>query len=187
MPIIWIKIYTYAPIRAHLILLFTRPKLNSASNFLNPNNLLVPHDKDVFIENLVPFTNFLALEIRTNGLPEIAVLKNNSKDLEIVQQSEESYSTSLLPSKISGCRRKFVIRIFIFNYPTQILEVEQIDTTTSIVWKKEINKYNPEQYETSRRFITARDGIQIPISVVRKKSTADISPILFYGYRFVWH
>lgn len=159
-----------------------KTKLDSASNFLNPNNLLVPHDKDVFIENLIPFSNFLALEIRTNGLPEIAVLKNNYKDLEIVQQSEESYSTSLLPSNYQDPEGNLLYEYSSLITPTQILEVDQINVTTSVVWKKEINKYNPEEYETSRKFITARDGIQIPISVVRKKSTADISPILFYGY-----
>ena len=52
-----------------------------------------------------------------------------------------------------------------------------------IEWKKDIKAFDENDYIDSRFFITARDGVQIPVVTITHKDTnISKAPILFYGY-----
>ena len=51
--------------------------------------------------------------------------------------------------------------------------------------QKVIGDFNPENYQSERLFITARDGVKVPISLVYRTSTFEkdgTNPLLQYGY-----
>lgn len=156
--------------------------LQDAQNFFNQENLILNHDTNTFIEDMQPHKNFVALSIRVNGLPEIGILRNSSEKIDIIKQPEESYASSLLPSKYQNQDANFYFEYSSLISPSQIIEVDYLSITKRVVWETEVTGYLKDQYETSRHFIKSRDGTNIPLSVVKKKTTPKNSPILFYGY-----
>ena len=45
-----------------------------------------------------------------------------------------------------------------------------------------MKNYNKEDYVTTRKFVEARDGVKVPISIVHKKGLALPAPTMLYAY-----
>ncbi len=159
-----------------------KTSIETVEDYLSPENLILKHNENIFIEDMQPYNKIVGLSIRTNGLPEIAILRHGSENLEVIEQSEQSYTTALLPPRYQNGDGSFFFEYSSLITPSEILEIDYGLTRREIVWKKEVRGFKPEEYETFRRFVVARDGTEIPVSIVKKKTTPNDSPILFYGY-----
>ncbi len=157
-------------------------KAANAQSLVNSENEIVPHSKDIYISDHLIFDDYLILEIRENGLPGIH--KVNLQDMKVskVVFNDESYYVSL------GYNYDSKDLNFYYGYssPTQPLTIysNNLESGDDVqLWQKEIINFDSSIYTTSRKFITARDGMPIPITITHRKDI-DIknSPILFYGY-----
>ena len=122
------------------------------------------------------------LEIRENGLPGIQKINLLSKNATSLTFNEESYYVSLGYNYDVNNKELF----YGYSSPTQpysIYSQNLLSDETTMLWNKEIINYDPEIYTTKRKFIEARDGALIPVTITHRKNI-DLknSPILFYGY-----
>lgn len=142
---------------------------------------IVEHSSDTFINNILLVDNTLVQEVRFNGLPEIYLLDMVSKETNKIQFSDNAYDVSIDNSH-SDSKSLFYNYSSLLN-PESIFEFDINKFESILVWSKEINSYDKNQYEDNRFFITARDGEQIPVVTIAKKDI-DLknAPILFYGY-----
>ena len=172
---------------------FIRTNLNSPNfkilrtdsyNNIDIENLeiIVPHDKSIFINDIFVVANKLILEVRENGLPEIKIFDLNTKKTVKLKHKDNAYSISL------NSRNKKNINGFYFNYssltsPNSLNFYNLSSNDFDIVWQKEISNFNKNDYVDDRFFYQARDGVNVPATLIYRKDT-DISkaPILFYGY-----
>ena len=157
-------------------------KAANVQSLVDSENEIISHSKDIYISDHLIFDDYLLLEIREDGLPGIH--KVNLQDMKVskVLFNDESYYVSLGYNHDS----KDVNFYYSYSSPTQPLTIYSNNLESghvSQLWQKEIINFDSSIYTTSRKFITARDGMLIPITITHRKD-ADIknSPILFYGY-----
>ena len=169
------------------------------TNYLSPNfkvlkssldeNLLiddmeviVDHDSEIFIDNLVFSGDYLGLGIRFNGLPELSILNLKTNKRHNIVFNDSAYDVSFAFNKeLNG--ESFNYSYSSLTTPSSIFSYDLVSSTSKTLWEKDIVGFNKSKYEDRRFFIKARDGTNVPVVTIAKSDT-DISkaPILFYGY-----
>ncbi|MFV8396062.1 S9 family peptidase [Corynebacterium hindlerae] len=149
-------------------------------------NVLVPHRSDVRLEAIDPFAGHLVLGYRREAIGRIALMKLDPGYTSFVEMSfdEELYSAG------SGGNPEWDTPVFRYTYGSftqpasvNLLDVEK-QTRTLLKQQEVLGGYNPEDYVATRRWVTARDGQKIPVSLVHR-ADLDLSkpnPMILYGY-----
>lgn len=145
---------------------------------------ILPHRDDVMLEDVDFFADHYVLYERRNGLPEIQIIEfadGASHTIEFPEPVYEAYPATNF---------EWETRILRYNYqslvtPSSVFEYD-VDTDTSVLLKQSevLGGYDPSEYTSERLFIPARDGIQIPISLVYRHTIPmdGTSPMLLKGY-----
>lgn len=145
---------------------------------------LIPHRGDVYLEGVDLFKNHLVLEERSNGLSKIRIKKWADNSEHYLVFPEETYTAS------TGNNPDFDTEILRFAYSSLSTPASVFDynmNTRERELKKQmevIGGYNASEYQSERIWAKAKDGVEIPISLVYKKSLKkeDGNPLLLYGY-----
>lgn len=155
----------------------------SATERNNWKQVIAPR-KDVFLEGMTAFNNFLVVEERKDGLIGIRIMNLKNKDEHYLDFGEQTYvawaSTNL--DAESG--------IFRYGYsslttPNSVYDYDMVSRKKTLLKQDEVvGGYNPDEYISKRLYATAKDGKKVPISIVYKRSTAPGAgtPLLLYGY-----
>ena len=144
--------------------------------------IIVDHDSEIFIDNIVYSGDYLGLGIRFNGLPELAILNLKTNKRHNIVFNDSAYDVSFAFNKeLNG--ESFNYSYSSLTTPISIFRYDLFSSTSKILWEKDIVGFNKSKYEDRRFFIKARDGTNVPVVTIAKSDT-DISkaPILFYGY-----
>jgi len=145
---------------------------------------IIPHDDETLIYDVEAFKDWLAVDQRRNGIKHIKIKNWRTGDEKTIQ-GDEAVSTMWVgynPQQDTNSMR------YSYDSFTQLGSVFEVDLNSdekTLLKQDEINgKYNPEEYQSERLLITARDGAEVPVSLVYKKSDKSLSdrPLLVYGY-----
>ena len=145
---------------------------------------VVPHRENVLLSDLEVFENYLVLSERSNALTQIKVKDQRNGEEYFVDFDEEAYVayTSTNP-EFDTNQLRFVYSSLTtpqstidFNMDTKEKEVKKVQEV--------VGGHNPEDYVTERFFVTARDGIEVPMTLVYHKNTKKSAntPVLQYAY-----
>lgn len=146
---------------------------------------LIPHRKDVLIEDIEVFKDYLVVDERQNGLNRIRIISWNGKEDYYLPFNSETYNTYL------GNNPDFESESLRYAYNSLTTPSSVIDynfkTKIKAIKKEQAvlgGKFKKENYESKRIWATARDGVKIPISIVYKKGIAlnGKNPLLQYAY-----
>jgi len=138
---------------------------------------------DIYLLYLQTFDDFIAVKARDRGMEQIQIRDYNGKS-EMVAFPENVFSASI------GVNPEFRQTHLRINYESMITPetVFDLDLSTKELATRKVQKipsgYDKSLYETERVFVTARDGAQVPVSIVYKKGyKKDGShPLWLYGY-----
>jgi oligopeptidase B len=145
---------------------------------------IIPHRKDVLLEGVEEFKNFLVLNERQNGLTQIVILDRKTKKQEHLKFDEPAYTVYSLNNP------EYNINKYRFGYTSLTTPNSQYEQNL-ISGKRELLKqnvivggYNKNDYQSERVFAIARDGTKIPVSIVSKKGIKNDgnNPTLLYAY-----
>jgi oligopeptidase B len=153
---------------------------------------VVAHREDTFIEDFDVFDRFLAVSVRTGGLAKICIkpagegggAEAGSGDEFFIDSDEAAYATSLSinPEADTELLRYAYSSL---TTPTTIYDYN-VRTREKILLKRDpvVGSFDPANYRTQFLFAPARDGTQIPVSLVyRKEFLRDGgAPLLQYAY-----
>ena len=145
---------------------------------------LVPHDAAVFIEEFELFNGKMAIALRSDGLAKIRVLDLAKQKSELIKADDPSYVMNILgtPDLASGALR---YRYDSLSAPGQVFELDLL-SGKRVQLKQDaiLGEFDASLYESQYLHATAKDGTQIPISVVYKKTTAldGTAPLYVYAY-----
>ena len=158
-------------------------KLNSL-DALTP---LVAHKDDVRIEGVDTYRDFIILGYRSGAIGQVAIMKlidGTFGEFQQLEFDEEIYTVA------SGGNPEWdapVIRLSYgsFTTPAQLFNYWIESGERTLLKQQEVlGGYNPSDYVASRLWVTAKDGAQIPVSLVHR-TDLDVSkpnPALLYGY-----
>jgi oligopeptidase B len=161
-----------------------RTNEGGATNFklLRGDEVIWPERADATLEDTDSFADYLVLHTRERGLPYLRVM--SAAGDYAIQFPEPAYTVHPLGNA------EYHSRILRFCYESQITPKSIYDfdmATRERVLKKRtavLGGYDPEQYQAERIYATARDGKQVPISLVYKKGLLrdGSNPALLNGY-----
>lgn len=146
--------------------------------------VVIPHRKDVLVEGVEEFKNFMVVSERKNGLTQLAVHDLKTGTQHYLDFGEEAYTV------YSGTNAEYNSEILRYGYTSMVTPSSTYDYNMRSK-EKDLKKqqevlggYDPEQYETKRIFATATDGTKVPISMVYKKGFKQNgeAPLLLYAY-----
>ncbi|RKS97616.1 S9 family peptidase [Chryseobacterium defluvii] len=144
----------------------------------------IPHRKDVLMEGISEFKNYLVFSERQNGLSQLVIYDRKTGKKEFLKFDEPVYTVS--PSG----NPEYNTDNFRFGYTSLITPSSQYEqdlkTGKRALLKQQevLGGYDKKNYISERLFATAKDGTKIPISIVYKKGFKKDgnSPVLLYAY-----
>ena len=150
----------------------------------------IPHRENVLLEGFEIFNDFFVLEERERGLLQIKIIESKSGDSHYLPFSDPTYTAYI------GTNMEFDTHKLRFGYtsltkPSSTYEYDMKEKTTILLKEQEVlgGKFFKENYTSERIWAPARDGKQIPISLVYHKDTvkSENTPLLLYGYGSYGH
>ena len=144
---------------------------------------LVPHRDDVRLLGVDAFAGHLALYERAAALRRIRVVDPDTAQGDALEQPEDVYTVT------PGANLEFETSSVRFDYtslvtPPSVFDYD-VETGERILRKQQpVLGYDASHYATERAWATARDGEQVPISLVyrRDRPRDGSAPLLLYGY-----
>ena len=144
----------------------------------------IPHRKDVLMEGVDEFKNFLVFSERQNGLSQLVIMNRKSGKKEFLKFDEPAYT--VYPSG----NPEYNTDNFRFGYTSMITPSSQYEQNlvtkkrTLLKQQEVAGGYDKTQYATERLFATAAGGTKIPVSIVYKKGFKKdgTAPLLQYAY-----
>ncbi len=145
---------------------------------------LIPYRKNIFLEDVEVFKNFIAISERKNGLINLHIYNIKTREDSYIQFEEEDYFTffddnyqydsTILRYGFTSMKTPETIYDYNMNTGKQVLRKRQ----------KVTGGYNPDNYITERQYIKVRDGKKVPVSIMYKKGFKKDGNnfLLLYGY-----
>ncbi|XP_010541883.1 PREDICTED: uncharacterized protein LOC104815249 [Tarenaya hassleriana] len=159
---------------------------------ISETNLLIPHRESVKIQEIKLFRGHLAVFEREHGLQKITVYGlpavdeplNSLQGGQSVRFVDPVYSVDSTESQFSSSVLRFCYSSM--KTPPSVYDYD-MNSGTSVLKKIEtvLGGFEASNYVTERKWATAPDGTQIPMSIVFKKELVKLDgsdPLLLYGY-----
>jgi oligopeptidase B len=145
---------------------------------------IIAHRKDVLVEGLDLFADFLVVHERERGLPHISIRPHSGKDGHRIRFEEQAYDVgagrnpTFDTDKLRFTYTSLVTPSSLYEYDMRSRRRRLLKTTPVL------GGYRPAKYRTERIWATAPDGVEIPISLVYRKGMRrnGRTPLLLNGY-----
>ena len=157
--------------------------LNNSSD-KNEWKELIPHREQVLLQSVIPFPEHLIIMERENGLRKLKILHKESKAEKEINFNDPTYTAYLASNP------EYYVDRFYFGYssmrtPDSLFSVMLSNGRKRLLKEAEVKGgFSSSDYKVDREFLTARDGTQVPVSIVYKKNkfVKNTNPIFLYGY-----
>ncbi len=161
-------------------LMQTDDKNTTKENWSN----VIPHRKDVFIEDIDVFDDHLVLQERVKGMRNIKIIDKSTNQEHFIDFPEEAYSAQI------GRNPNMDTNILRYTYtsmttPLTVYDYNMETGDKELIKQQEVmGEFDPGKYKTRRYNATARDGTKIPITLVYKNGIEKdgSNPTKLYGY-----
>jgi oligopeptidase B len=145
---------------------------------------VMAHRNDAYIEDFDVFNEFLAVSVRSGGLRKICIHPLDGAAEFFIASDEAAYTTSISVNPELDTR---IVRYVYssLNTPATLYDYD-IGTGKQVLLKRDpvLGSFDPDDYATEFIMVPARDGAQIPVSLVYRRGFArnGTNPLLQYGY-----
>lgn len=143
------------------------------------------HREDTLIEGFDLFYDYFIVEERRGGQTHIRILsrKEGQRD-EYLEFNDPAYTASIAYNP-DPARKVLRYHYESLTTPASIFEVHFDTAEVTTIWQKEVvGEFSSDWYRSERIMVTARDGVQVPVSIVYHKDTPldGSAPLIQYGY-----
>jgi oligopeptidase B len=146
---------------------------------------VIPHRKDVLLEGVDIFNNFLVTSERYNGLSRIRVQSWDESEDYYLPFTSETY-TANTTTNVDFDTNKLRYSFNSLTTPASVIEFDMVDKTEKVLKEQDVQdpSFDKDNYISERIWATAEDGSEIPVSLVYKKGIKrdGNNPLLQYGY-----
>ncbi|MFB2550973.1 S9 family peptidase [Ensifer soli] len=145
---------------------------------------VVPHTPGRLIISHMAFARHLVWLERENGLPQIKIRDRRSGEEHAIAFAEEAYSLGLQGAA------EYDTDVIRFSYssmttPSQLFDYDMATRERTLLKTQEVpSGHNAADYVTRRVLAKAKDGAEVPVSLLYRRDTAldGTAPCLLYGY-----
>ncbi|MGL4631145.1 MAG: S9 family peptidase [Leadbetterella sp.] len=159
--------------------------LESEASDVSKWKVLIPHRTDVFIEDIEVFKNHLVVTERKEGLINIRIIDQKTKKEHYLEFNDPAYD-AYLGSNPEFDTNKIRFVYSSFTTPSSTYDYD-MNTKDKVLKKQQAvlgGKFLSSNYKSERIYVTGRDGVRIPVSLVYHKNTKldGTTPLLQYAY-----
>lgn len=145
---------------------------------------VVPHDDKIMLESLEVFEKFYVLYALENGQTEFTTVCLETGAKQRIAFPEPAYSVR------PATNREFKSTLFRYSYvslvtPQSVYDFDFETGTSTLLKRTEVpGGYDASLYASERVWATARDGVQVPVSVIYRKDMKKQgeNPLYIYAY-----
>jgi oligopeptidase B len=145
---------------------------------------VLAHRDDALIRNFTVFKDFLVVELLENGMTQMEVVSRTTGATYRIDFGEEVYTA------YSDNNHEFDTPWFRYTYESMTTPESTYDFNMASKEHKLIKEravlgdFNRDNYQTQRLFATARDGTQVPVSIVYRKGMEKNGQNPLYQYAY---
>ena len=144
---------------------------------------VIPNRSDVLLEDIDLFDSFMVVSERKNGITNLRVIENNGTD-HYVDFGEKAYLALIGTNPEMNTE---IVRLGYQSMTTPSTIYDYNIKTRKLEKRKQmeiVGDFSPANYQSERFFVKARDGAEIPVSMVYKKGVKKdgTAPLLLYAY-----
>ena len=156
----------------------------NATGYENWEDVL-PHREQTLLESVEIFQDYLVVSERSNGLNQIRVKRWDNTEDYYIEFPDPAYSAYV------GSNPDFETKRLRYGYdsmttPSSVFETDMETRETDLLKQQEVlgGTFDPANYESERVMVEARDGTQVPVSIVYRKGIEKngSNPFLLYAY-----
>ncbi|NOR22268.1 MAG: prolyl oligopeptidase family serine peptidase [Candidatus Aminicenantes bacterium] len=145
---------------------------------------VIPHRDDVLLQGFEIFKDFLVVNERKNGIPNLRIMRWDKKGEHYLDFEEEAYSAYI------AYNPEFDTDVLRYGYtsmttPRSVFDYNMNTKEKTLLKQQEVlGDFDSNNYHAERLYATARDGTKVPISLVYRKGLEKNgdNPLLLYGY-----
>ncbi len=146
---------------------------------------VIAHREDVLLEGIDIFKDHLVVSERKAGLNQLRVINWASKDEHYISFKDPAYTA------YSFDNPDFNTTTLRYAYtslttPNTVYDYDMTSRKQEMMKQQEVMdpKFDPKNYVSERIFVKARDGVEVPVSIVYHKDTKKDgkAPLLLYAY-----
>jgi len=145
---------------------------------------VIPHREDVMLEQFEIFNDFLVLNERKTGLTNLRIIRWDDSSSHYLDFGEETYTAYI------STNPEFDTNLLRFGYsslttPNSTFDYNMKTREKKLLKQQEVvGDFDPANYHAERLYATAKDGVNVPISLVYRKglNKDGKNPLLLYGY-----
>lgn len=150
---------------------------------------VIAHREDTLLEGIELFKDYLVLEERSKGLTHIRVRNMKTGNEHYIEMDEEAYTCG------TGKNPEFNTDVLRFGYtslttPSSTFDYHMETQERTLLKQQEVvGGYDKSEYQSERIMVKARDGVEVPVSLVYKKGYKKDgnAPLLLYAYGSYGH
>ncbi|MEN9323029.1 MAG: Dipeptidyl aminopeptidase [Bacteroidota bacterium] len=146
---------------------------------------LIPHREEVLLEDIEIFRDYLVVSERENGLNTIQIRPWDGSEAYYLPFDSETY-TAYTTTNVDFDTTLLRYSYQSMNTPASVIEFDMKTKTKVVLKEQEVlgGKFDKANYTEERVWAKAKDGTQIPISMVYRKGLKKNgnNPLLLYAY-----
>ncbi len=145
---------------------------------------VIPHDDKIHLLSMQLFKNHIVINDRKNGLRGLRIINKENGETHRINLTESSYSARF------SINEEFNTNILRYNYSSMVTPRStydyNMDSRKQVLKKQQevLGGYDKTLYDSERKYVKARDGNTIPVSLVYRKDKRLNNPqnLLLYAY-----
>lgn len=145
--------------------------------------VLIPPRDEVMLESFTLFTDWLVVEERQHGLTSLRQINRHSHEETGIAFDDPAYVTWVAYNPEPGTSR-LRYGYSSMTTPDTLFELDMDSGERRVLKQQEVKGFDATRYRSEHVWITARDGVQVPVSLVyhREHFRKGKNPLLVYGY-----
>ena len=145
---------------------------------------VIPHNKNILIEDINVFKDFITLEVRADARTDVWLFDKNTKQVDKIRFSDSIYSCHLgdmLEYETQKIRLDFSSPVS----PPKVYDYDYKTKKTQLIKEMPIGGgFSSKNYTCERHNVKARDGTLVPVTLTYRSDNklSEQTPCLLYGY-----
>jgi oligopeptidase B len=145
--------------------------------------VLIPPREHIMLEGFTLFTDWLVVEERQRGLTSLRQINRETREVTGIAFDDPAYVTWLgYNPEPESSRLRYGYSSM--TTPDTLFELDMNTGERRVIKQTEVPGFDASDYQSEHLWVTARDGVQVPVSLVynRKYFRRGKNPVLVYGY-----
>ncbi len=146
---------------------------------------VIAHNENVLLQDIEVFNNYLVVKEKEKGQSRIRVLNLMDKRSHVIEFEDPVYTASI-DTSLTMDTDVVRIRYSSLTTPASVYDYHMAKRELVLLKRDEVvGEFDPELYKSERIFVKARDGEDIPVSLVYRRdqfTKNGKTPLYLYGY-----